>query len=65
MALTSDPLAKRSIGPAVGSAVVGVALGVVAVVGVAQFTSSNTVPSGNAVPANNAVLGGPEYGSRT
>ncbi len=61
MALTSDSLTKRSIGPAVGSAVVGVALGVVAVVGVAQFSGATPVES---VPASDAVLGGPEYGSR-
>lgn len=55
---------KRTLGPAIGSAVVGLALGVVAIIGIAQFSGQNTVPAGNAVPAENAVLGGPEYGSR-
>lgn len=64
MALESDSLTKRSLGPAIGSAVVGIALGVMTIVGIAQFSGSDTVPSGNAVPADQAVLGGPEYGSR-
>lgn len=64
MALETDSLTKRSLGPAVGSAVVGIALGVIAVIGIAQFSGSDTVPTGNAVPADQAILGGPEYGSR-
>lgn len=64
MALESDSLNKRTLGPAVGSAVVGIALGVITIVGVAQFSSANTVPEGNAVSAGDAVMGGPEYGSR-
>ena len=64
MALESDSLNKRTLGPAVGSAVVGIALGIVTIVGIAQFSGSDTVPEGNAVSADDAVLGGPEYGSR-
>lgn len=64
MALETDSLTKRSLGPAVGSAVVGIALGVIAVIGIAQFSGSDTVQTGNAVPADQAILGGPEYGSR-
>lgn len=64
MALETDSLNKRSLGPALGSAVVGVALGVVAVVGISQFSGQNTIPASNAVPADQALLGGPEYGTR-
>lgn len=64
MALESDSVTKRSLGPALGSAVVGIALGTVAVIGIAQFSSADAVPSGSAVPADQAVVGGPEYGSR-
>ncbi|MBK4137849.1 DUF2613 family protein [Corynebacterium macginleyi] len=64
MALESDSLNKRTLGPAVGSAVVGIALGIVTIVGIAQFSGSDTVPEGTAVSADDAVLGGPEYGSR-
>ena len=64
MALESDSLNHRSVGPALASAVVGVALGVVAVMGVAMFTGADSVPQGEAVTADNALLGGPEYGSR-
>ncbi|APT93377.1 hypothetical protein CPHO_11330 [Corynebacterium phocae] len=64
MAQTTGSLNKRTLSPVVGSAVVGLALGVVAVIGVSQFSSSSTIPESGAVPADSAVLGGPEYGSR-
>lgn|GEM_PF-119518 len=64
MALETDSLNKRTLGPAIGSAVVGIALGVITIIGIAQFSGTDTVPEGNAVSASDAVLGGPEYGSR-
>ena len=64
MAVQSDSLNKRTLGPAVGSAVVGITLGIITVVGIAQFSGSDAAPADGAVPADNAVLGGPEYGSR-
>lgn len=64
MAYENDSLTKRTIGPALGSAVVGLALGVVAVIGISQFSGQNTVASSNAVTADNALLGAPEYGTR-
>ncbi|MFI5505642.1 putative secreted protein [Corynebacterium kutscheri] len=64
MAYTSDSLTKRSIGPALASAAVGIALGIVAVVGVNQLSDNNTVPASSAVNADEARLGDPEYGSR-
>ena len=42
----------------------GIALGVITIIGIAQFSGTDTVPEGNAVSASDAVLGGPEYGSR-
>lgn len=54
----------RTIGPAIGSVVVGIALGVVTIIGVTQFSGQDTVPAGHAVPADEALLGSPEYGSR-
>lgn len=54
----------RTFGPALGSVVVGIALGIATVIGVAQFSGQDSVPSGHAVPADDAVLGSPEYGSR-
>ncbi|MDY3127552.1 MAG: DUF2613 domain-containing protein [Corynebacterium sp.] len=52
-------------GPALGTIVVGIALGIVTIIGVAQFSGQDTVPVGNTVPASEAVLGSPEYGSRS
>ena len=64
MAVESDSLNKRTVGPALGSAVVGVTLGVVAVVGISQFSGQNSIPTSSAVSADEALLGGPEYGTR-
>ncbi len=64
MAQDNVSLRRRSLGSAVASAVVGVSLGVVAVIGVASFSGQDSVRQGNAVPAQEAVLGGPEYGTR-
>ncbi|WP_080791710.1 DUF2613 domain-containing protein [Corynebacterium pacaense] len=64
MAYESDSLNRRTLGPAIASAAVGVALGVVAVAGVALISGQDTVPAGATVPADDALLGGPEYGSR-
>ena len=63
MAYESDSLPRRSLGPVVASAVVGVVLGAVGVIGIALFSNADTVPT-QAIPAQEAVLGGPEYGSR-
>lgn len=64
MAFESDSLNKRTLGPVIASSVVGVALGVVAVIGISSFSGQNTVPQSNAVPADQALLGDPEYGTR-
>lgn len=64
MAYESDSLNRRTLAPVVASAVVGVVLGVVGVLGVSLFSGQNTVPQSNAVPAEQALMGSPEYGSR-
>ncbi|MFW8624692.1 DUF2613 domain-containing protein [Corynebacterium glutamicum] len=64
MAYETDSLNRRTLGPAIASAVVGIAVGTVAVVGVSMISGQDTVPTGNAVTADDALLGGPEYGSR-
>lgn len=58
------PAGERTASSLLASTVVGVALGIVGVLGVAAFSGQTTVPQGAAVPADHAVLGGPEYGSR-
>lgn len=64
MAYETDSLNRRTLGPAIASAVVGIAVGAVAVVGVSMISGQDTVPTDNAVTADDALLGGPEYGSR-
>ena len=64
MTFESDSLNRRTLGPVVASSVVGIALGVVAVIGVAGFSGQNSVPASNAVPVDEALLGDPEYGTR-
>lgn len=64
MAYETDSVNKRSLGAGVGSAVVGLAIGVVSVIGIAQFSGDNAVPQSAAVPADQALLGSPEYGTR-
>ncbi|CAB0977098.1 hypothetical protein FRC0474_02367 [Corynebacterium diphtheriae] len=61
MAFDSDSLNRRTLGPAIASAVLGIALGVVAVIGASMVDSS---PQGTHISSNDALLGDPEYGSR-
>ncbi|QGU01140.1 hypothetical protein CKALI_01200 [Corynebacterium kalinowskii] len=64
MALETDSLTRRSIGPALASAVVGLVVGVAAVIGVATVSNQDSLPAGPVANADTALLGGPEYGSR-
>ncbi|RNE49973.1 DUF2613 domain-containing protein [Corynebacterium alimapuense] len=64
MSEASTSVNRRSLQSVVASAVVGVALGVVSIIGIAAFSGQDSVPQGNAVPASDALLGGPEYGTR-
>ncbi|MCQ9342943.1 DUF2613 domain-containing protein [Corynebacterium sp. 153RC1] len=64
MAYESDSLTRRTLGPTLASAVIGIALGLVAVVGISALQSDDQIAGGSTVSADNAVLGDPEYGSR-
>ena len=64
MAYETDSLNRRTLGPAIASAAIGIALGAVAVAGVSIISGQDSVPATNAVTADDALLGGPEYGSR-
>jgi len=63
MPFETDSTPRRSLGPAVASAVVGVVLGGVVAVGVGMVADSSSLPSNN-VDANDAVLGSVQYGER-
>ncbi|MBC3185824.1 DUF2613 domain-containing protein [Corynebacterium sp. zg-331] len=65
MARASDSLPRRTLGPAVASVVVGIALGVIAILGISSLSQQNAVPAGGTPNAEDSLLGGPEYGSRT
>ena len=64
MAYESDSVTRRTIGPALASTVVGVVLGIVAVIGVAALASQDTLPDTQKVSSQDSLLGGTEYGSR-
>lgn len=64
MAYESDSLTRRTLGPTLASAVIGMALGIVAVIGVNVLQDSSDTATGSTVPADEALLGDPEYGSR-
>ncbi|GJJ34778.1 hypothetical protein CULCOIPH002_22020 [Corynebacterium ulcerans] len=61
MAFESDSLNRRTLGPTIASAVIGIAVGIVAVIGVSLVDSG---PANGAANADSSVLGDPEYGSR-
>lgn len=64
MAYESDSLTRRTIGPALASTVIGIAVGVAAVVGVATISNQDSLPASHATDKDAALLGGAEYGSR-
>ena len=64
MAYESDSVTRRTIGPALASTVVGVVLGIVAVIGVAALASQDAPPPTQKVSSQDSLLGGTEYGSR-
>ncbi|MEY6445114.1 DUF2613 domain-containing protein [Corynebacterium pseudotuberculosis] len=61
MAFESDSLNRRTLGPTIASAVIGIAVGIVAVIGVSLVDSG---PANGTPHADSSVLGDPEYGSR-
>ena len=64
MAYESDSVTRRTIGPALASTVIGVVLGIVAVIGVAALASQDALPPTQKVSSQDSLLGGTEYGSR-
>lgn len=67
MAYESDSLNQRTIGPAIAAAVVGIVIGVAAVIGIAQVSGQDQLPEDTATAADasqDALLGGTEYGAR-
>ena len=64
MAYESDSVTRRTIGPALASTVVGVVLGIVAVIGVAALASQDALPPTQKFSIQDSLLGGTEYGSR-
>nr|WP_276542593.1 DUF2613 domain-containing protein [Corynebacterium glucuronolyticum] len=57
-------MTRRTAGPAVASAVVGLVAGVAAVIGVVTLTSEDGSTVEHTVTTDDAVLGNPDYGSR-
>lgn len=64
MAFEFQSFNRRSLGPAIASAVVGIAAGVVAVIGVATLSGTHQIPSSTVITSDQALLGGSEYGTR-
>ncbi|MDO5076746.1 DUF2613 domain-containing protein [Corynebacterium sp.] len=64
MAFDTQSLTRRSLGPALASAVIGVVLGVAAIAGIAELSQPNAVPLQQGESIKDPLLGGPEYGSR-
>ncbi|GAA4790068.1 DUF2613 family protein [Corynebacterium canis] len=64
MAFDSDSLTRRSLGPALASAVIGVVLGVAAIAGIAELSQPHAVPLQQGESIKDPLLGGAEYGSR-
>ncbi len=56
--------ARRSLGPALASALVGALFGGAAIFGIAQVVSQDEIPEAQAVTADQALLGSVEYGER-
>lgn len=63
MPFETDSTARRSVGPAIASAVIGVVLGGLVAVGAGMLADNSDLPSDN-IDANNAILGSVQYGER-
>jgi hypothetical protein len=63
MPFESDSPGRRTLGPAVASAVVGVVIGGLIAFGAAMMADNTDLPA-DSVDAGNAVLGSVEYGER-
>ncbi|AGP29902.1 DUF2613 domain-containing protein [Corynebacterium terpenotabidum] len=63
MPFETDSTPRRSIGPAIASAVIGVVLGGIAAIGIGMVADNTELPS-NTVSENDAILGSVQYGER-
>lgn len=64
MAYETDSEPRRSIGPALASALIGALLGGAIIFGLSQALTEDQIPEAQAVSADQALLGGVEYGQR-
>ncbi|MDK8793113.1 DUF2613 domain-containing protein [Corynebacterium sp. MSK032] len=64
MAYETDSEQRRSVGPALASALIGALLGGAAIFGIGQALTEDRIPEAQAVSADDALLGGVEYGQR-
>lgn len=64
MAYETDSDQRRSLGPALASALVGALFGGALIFGVSQVLAEDQIPEAQAIPADQALLGGVEYGER-
>ena len=55
---------RRTLGPALASALVGAILGGALIFGIAKVTQDSEIPEAQAVSADEALMGGVEYGER-
>ncbi|WP_297450861.1 DUF2613 domain-containing protein [uncultured Corynebacterium sp.] len=64
MAYETDSEQRRSVGPALASALIGALLGGAAIFGIGQALTEDRIPEAKAVSTDDALLGGVEYGQR-
>lgn len=66
MAFENEPQQRRSVGPAIAAAVVGVILGGLAAFGAGAAADDTELPSAEEIAVNrdNAFLGSVQYGGR-
>lgn len=64
MAYENESEQRRSVGPALASALIGALLGGAAIFGLGQVLTEDKIPEAQAVSTDDALLGGVEYGER-
>ena len=64
MAYETDSEQRRSVGPALASALIGALLGGRPIFDIGQALTEDRIPEAQAVSTDDALLGGVEYGQR-
>lgn len=64
MAYDSDPMTRRTIGPALASGVIGLVIGAATVLSFSVLSTESHIQQGQGVNTQDALLGGAEYGTR-